>query len=580
MILRPQHPSRLLVLAVAVFVLVLLLLNPYWLAAPRPRPRPRPPVARAPRNIQFKPSSFNWTDARQFHPITTPLTHLPEGNPLKLPPIQHAFVANAHPEAPKRQKAVRDVFEKGFASYKRFAWGRDELRPVSAGARDTFGGWAASLVDALDTLWIMGFEDDFYAAAEVAAQLDWAATGSKSANMFETTIRHLGGLLGAYDLSGEAALLDKARELGDMLYMGFDTPNRMPGFWLDFEDARAGRQVAGTSDPSAAACSLALEFSRLSQLTGDMRYFDAVNRVRQFLERTQFQTRLPGLWPKLVDLRNERVDGDAFTLGALADSLYEYLPKMHALLGGLDRSYERMYVGAMAMVEQHVLFRPMTPDGGAGILFAGDVRVGPDRIEHVADGQHLACFVGGMLGLGGKLFSVDGHVELGDQVARGCAWAYEAMPAGVMPEMFGMIGCFDVTKTKECAWDDKRWRDDGNPKLAKGFRSARDTRYILRPEAIESVFLLYRMTGQQDLQDIAWRMFQAVVKATETEFANSAISDVTVPPEQTHKTDSMESFWFAETLKYFYLIFSPPDLISLDDYVFNTEAHPFKIPKM
>jgi mannosyl-oligosaccharide alpha-1,2-mannosidase len=72
-------------------------------------------------------------------------------------------------------------------------------------------------------------------------------------------------------------------------------------------------------------------------------------------------------------------------------------------------------------------------------------------------------------------------------------------------------------------------------------------------------------------------MFQAIEKHTKVEFGNAAIFDVT--SKNSPKIDSMESFWTAETLKYFYLIFSPPDTISLDDYVFNTEAHPFKRPK-
>ncbi|KAF9877570.1 glycosyl hydrolase family 47 [Colletotrichum karsti] len=570
----PRRSPRLVIAIFAVFVLLLLIYNPYWLAV-------SPSAPRAPqKNIQFKPSSFNWTTARQFHPVSDPFTPLPTGKPLKLPRIQHDYgVTNPHPEAPKRQKVVRDVFKKSYDSYKRYAWMRDELTPVSAGGKDTFGGWAASLVDSLDTLWIMGFHTEFYAAAEVAAQMDWAKTSEKSANMFETTIRHLGGLLSAYDLSGEVALLEKAKELGDMLYMGFDTPNRIPGFWLNFDDAKNGVQYAGTHDPSASPSSLSLEFTHLAQLTGDMKYYDAVNRISRFLERTQFQSKLPGMWPKMIDFRGERVDTDnGFTLGALADSLYEYLPKMYALLGGLDKSYEKMYVGAMAIVEQHILFRPMLPENdNANILFAGDVYVHQDKIDHVAEGQHLSCFAGGMLGLGGKLFSIDEHVDLGDRVARGCAWAYDAMPAGVMPEIFDLIGCFSVKD--KCPWEERKWEQEGDKKLKKGFKNARDPKYILRPEAIESVFLLYRMTGKQDLQDIAWRMFQSILKATETEFANSAIADVTVPPDQTQKIDSMESFWFSETLKYFYLIFSPPELISLDDFVFNTEAHPFRLPK-
>ncbi|KAL2880527.1 hypothetical protein SGCOL_004248 [Colletotrichum sp. CLE4] len=503
-----------------------------------------------PEEIIFRKSSFDWATLEQHYPVAS-YKPLPTGNLLGLPLIQHEFgVGNPHPEAPKRQKAVRDVFIRSWNSYKKFAWGRDELAPVSAGAKDTFGGWAATLVDSLDTLWIMELKDEFRAAANVAVKLDWANTTATSVNMFETTIRHLGGLLSAYDLSGEPALLDKAKELGDMLYMGFDTPNRLPGFWL----------------------------------TGNPKYFDAVDRITRFLESTQFKSKLPGMWPKMINFREERVDTDhSFTLGALADSLYEYLPKMFALLGGRDPSYEKMYIGAMAIVEQHILFRPMVSDRD-DILFAGDAFVYADLIEHVSDGQHLACFAGGMLGLGGKLFSVDNHVALGERVARGCAWAYDAFPSGVMPESFNLIPCEarktgDTQKNDECLWDESRWKSEGDPRLKKGFRNARDPRYILRPEAIESLFLLYRMTGRQDLQDIAWRMFESILKATKTDLAHSAIADVTVPPDQTRKLDEMESFWLAETLKYFYLIFSPPDLISLDEYVFNTEAHPFKIPK-
>lgn len=90
-------------------------------------------------------------------------------------------------------------------------------------------------------------------------------------------------------------------------------------------------------------------------------------------------------------------------------------------------------------------------------------------------------------------------------------------------------------------------------------------KYHGRPEAIESIFILYRITADKKYHDIAWEMFQSIENATKTDLANSAIDDVTqaIPA----KTDRMESFWLAETLKYFYLVFSEPDLISLDDYV-------------
>lgn len=112
---------------------------------------------------------------------------------------------------------------------------------------------------------------------------------------------------------------------------------------MDWGNARAGRQVAGTADPSASPASLGLEFTRLAQLTGEDKYYSAIDRVRAFLHRTQDETRIPGMWPRQLDFQNERADHDGFTLGALADSLYEYLPKMYILTGGLADTYEPMY---------------------------------------------------------------------------------------------------------------------------------------------------------------------------------------------------------------------------------------------
>ncbi|PHH69777.1 hypothetical protein CDD83_5613 [Cordyceps sp. RAO-2017] len=93
------------------------------------------------------------------------------------------------------------------------------------------------------------------------------------------------------------------------------------------------------------------------------------------------------------------------------------------------------------------------------------------------------------------------------------------------------------------------------------------------------MFYLYRITGRPEFADAAWAMFRAIARATRTDFANAAVLDVTADVDPLPKEDYMEGFWLAETLKYFYLIFSPPDIISLDDFVLNTEAHPFRLPK-
>lgn len=531
--------------------------------------------------FEYVESSYDWSSLPQRHPVDK-ITPLPTGKPLKLPKVQHDFASGKKASKARvavladRRAAVKDAFLKSWNSYKEHAWMYDELEPVSGKAKNTFGGWAATLVDTLDTLWMMELKDEFYDAAAAAVTIDWE-TEETSVNMFETTIRHLGGLLSAYDLSKEPALLQKAMELGDMLYAGFDTPNRMPPFWLDFNKAKAGDLRPGSYDPSASVTSSGLEFTRLAQLTGDNKYYDAIDRVSRVLERTQNSTRLPGMWPTFFDMGSlDLTAGSDFTLGALADSLYEYLPKMYAMLGGLEPMYEQLYRGAMDTVTKNLLFRPMLP-GQDDILFTGDLTVdgGTNKPELRGEGQHLSCFVGGMYGLGGKLFDIPEHVAIGEKIAKGCTWVYDSFPTGVMPEIYNLFPCPSL---EPCAWDQETWSTDGDTTLREGFKNARDPRYLLRPEATESIFLMYRMTGKEEYQEIAWRMFQSIKKSTETDLAFSAIGDVTTTgvPE---KLDSMESFWLAETLKYFWLIFSSPDLISLDEYVLNTEAHPLRRPR-
>jgi mannosyl-oligosaccharide alpha-1,2-mannosidase len=108
------------------------------------------------------------------------------------------------------------------------------------------------------------------------------------------------------------------------------------------------------------------------------------------------------------------------------------------------------------------------------------------------------------------------------------------------------------------------------------FHCWQETLTFGRPEAIESIFILYRITGDPTLRERAWNMFNAIIHHTITDIAHAGLDDCTVPNPP--KTDRMESFWMAETLKYFYLIFSESELVSLDEYVLNTEAHPLKRP--
>jgi mannosyl-oligosaccharide alpha-1,2-mannosidase len=178
----------------------------------------------------------------------------------------------------------------------------------------------------------MGMKDEFEEALKAVETIDFTTCTLDEINVFETTIRYLGGFLAAYDLSNGKypILLRKAIEIGNMLYKAFDTPNRMPITRWKFKEAAEGTaQMAPDSILIAEIGSLTLEFTRLSQLSGDPRYYDAVQRIMDNFEAQQDLTKIPGLWPvvanaKTMDFR----DYGGFTIGGMADSTYEYLPKV------------------------------------------------------------------------------------------------------------------------------------------------------------------------------------------------------------------------------------------------------------
>lgn len=173
-----------------------------------------------------------WSKLPEHFPIpSASIIQLPTGKPNPIANIQHVFTdesANERIDREQKLVEIKKAFEFSWAGYKERAWMKDELSPVSGGFRNPFCGWAATLVDSLDTLWIMDMMEEFEEAVEAVKDIDFTTTERRDIPVFETVIRYLGGLLSAYDLSGDRILLDKAVELAEILMGAFDTPNRMP----------------------------------------------------------------------------------------------------------------------------------------------------------------------------------------------------------------------------------------------------------------------------------------------------------------------------------------------------------------
>ena len=386
--------------------------------------------------------------------------------------------------------------------------------------------------------------------------------------------------------------------------------------------------------------SLSLEFTRLSQMTDDPKYYDAVQRISNVFYSEQNKTLIPGLWPLTIDpLHGDFHYDTTFTVGGMADSVFEYLPKQWLLLQGRESIYADMHVFVAKAMKEYLAFEALLPPGRLTSntsptsknthaytitpytpLFFGTTRMRGNTPTLETRSEHLTCFAGGMLALGAAALAssrsqavTDEDMVVAVRHAQGCVWSYASTPTLVGPEIFQLAACrkgrdavsggreSDWSGSKgDCTWDFTKYtsqlkrKPPGKPSseeiqqflnanhLGAGFTDISDKRYMLRPEAIESLFILWRITGDERLQDAAWEMFSAIRKWTKTDIAFAALPDVTEGTEnadgtvQNRRFDGMESFWTAETLKYFFLIFAETHLCSLDEFVFNTEAHPLR----
>ena len=251
---------------------------------------------------------IHWSRSPEHFPVPSEsLIQLPTGKPKPIRKIQYEFPDESPADKKDRQKKLEQIkktFKFSWDGYVKNAWMQDELSPVSGKYRNPFCGWAATLVDSLDTLWIMGMTNEFENATAAVKNIDFTTSIRKDIPMFETTIRYLGGLLGAYDINGrkDTGLLDKAVELAEILMGAFDTPNRMPMTYYMWDPAFASQPHRAHSRVVLAELgSMSLEFTRLAQITKEAKYYDAIARITKEFEMWQNNTKMPGLWPKSVD---------------------------------------------------------------------------------------------------------------------------------------------------------------------------------------------------------------------------------------------------------------------------------------
>ncbi|KAL4366328.1 hypothetical protein GQ457_05G035700 [Hibiscus cannabinus] len=457
-----------------------------------------------------------------------------------------------------RQKEVREAFIHAWSGYKKFAMGYDELMPVSQRGVNGLGGLGATVIDALDTAMIMGLEDVVSEAGSwVELHLLNKISQKGQVNLFETTIRVLGGLLSAYHLSGgdhdmnlankgpkPTVYLDIAKNLADRLLSAFtSSPTAIPFSDVVLSDYSALPFLNDKSSTSEVS-TLQLEFNYLSEISGDPKYKTEGMKVL-----AHFKT-----LPKVEGLVPIYINPDT------------------VLVWNADHSE------AMRGV-RHLLVQKTIPNE---LVFVGELPWGSNG-TFSPKMDHLVCFLPGTLALGATkgitkekaikdnllTFEDLENLKLAQDLAKTCFEMYSVTSTGLAPE----IAYFHTKEYFESGLDggnnSSEYVNDIVIKRA-------DHHNLLRPETVESLFVLYRITQDPKYREWGWQIFESFEKHTKVDSGGyTSLDDVTTLPPP--RRDKMESFFLAETLKYLYLLFGDSSVMPLDKFVFNTEAHPFPL---
>ncbi|KAF9886224.1 mannosyl-oligosaccharide alpha-1,2-mannosidase [Aspergillus nanangensis] len=531
-----------------------------------------------------------------------------------------------------RREKVKDTFTVSWDSYENHGWGLDEYHPKAKNGKTMVaGGMGWIIVDALDTLMIMNLTSRVqHARSWIHNTLQY--NQDHDVSTFETTIRMLGGLLSAHYLSttfpdlapiandDDDLYIEKAADLADRLLGAFDSNSGVPFASVNLNTSEGIPSHADNGASSTAeATTLQLEFKYLAKLTGEAEYWRVVEKVMQVVDDQQVKD---GLVPIYIYPETGQFRGNNIRLGSRGDSYYEYLIKQYLQTSEQEPVYKEMWDESLMGVRKHLIAYTKN----AQLTILGEKPSGLDgALSPKMD--HLVCFLPGTIALGatgGQPLSQakkspgwtqrhDEEMLLAKELMKTCWATYLATQTGLAPE----ITYFQVdspavmesdaypdstlatgnreSEHKELPFKSKpvypledrssKWREDIQI-------HAQDRHNLQRPETVESLFYMYRITEDETYRQWGWEMFKSFVRHTAVvEHDNHFTSDDntngqgtsrivgftslsnadTIPPVQ---RDNMESFWMAETLKYLYLLFSDRDFLPLEENVFNTEAHP------
>lgn len=416
-------------------------------------------------------------------------------------------------------KQVKAEFLHAWNGYKKYAWKHDDLKPVSKTYRDWYAPETLLMtpVDSLDSLYLLGFKKE---ADKTRKFITDNLSFDKDIDVqnFEITIRILGGLLSSYQMTNDKKLLALAEDLGNRLLPAFDSPTGMP---YRFVNLKTGKTKDSISNPAETG-TLLIEFGTLSKLTGKPIYYE---KAKKALVETYKRRSKIGLVGENINVETgEWTNADSHVSGGI-DSYYEYLLKCAILFD--DADCRKMWEDSIPAVNKYLA------DEVNGELWYGHADMNTGKRGATTYGA-LDAFFPAVLALGGDLERAKRLQDSGYKM-----WTKH----GIEPEVYDY-------KTGEVTY----------------------ASYPLRPEIVESAYYLYQYTGDEKYLEMGKTFFEDTMKYCKTDVAYTGLKSVVTK----EKNDYMHSFFFAETLKYYYLLFSPPKTLDFKKTIFNTEAHPIR----
>jgi len=415
---------------------------------------------------------------------------------------------------------VRSEMRWAWGQYREQAWGKDQIKPLSGGF-ESFPlknhHLGLSLIEALDTLWIMGLDDEFCdGVAWVKDNLDFDVDGEVS--VFETAIRLVGGLLSAWHACGDPVLLAKARDCAERLMPSFAaSPLGIPHRFINL---RTGALRDPVTNPAETGTFIP-EFGTLSRATGDDRYRAAAKRalVSMFERRSNI-----GLLADSMDCMTGQWKSRRATIGPPSDSYYEYLWDGWDLLG--DRDCLAMYRACTAAILRH------QPKSLRGHLWFVDVDFETGK-QLNWEQDELASFYGGLLAQGGAS-------RLGAAYTR--SWAAVQRRFGVLPEEIDAATGKALSPTNS-----------------------------LRPELADAAFNLWLLDRRDEWREIARDHYLAMKRWNKARYGYADLADVTADPKK--QSDHCPGYWWSEQMKYYYLIFSDTARVDYRRLYLSTEGN-------